>query len=457
MAPAGGLLAHSAPPVSALRAAPTVRDGTETTPAAQPARWDFGKRGRRKLWDIPSKHHCPVIGTCLEVEELRRIAAKVGFRSDGPPSDYEVHVGFVCAADQKNPLSIATHKLLEKKYAAAVQRFSRAKNGAALTALWREALASGEVPAALWALVTHGQADERLLALAYEDVHMLSHQVGAGQRADLARLAGAREEVLALRARCEDATRRHRRSMEEKERHTRTLEERLQQAQGLRTRLAELQDRLEALEPGLELTHLCARLEASERRTAELTHRHGEAQAQAAAYRERWRAAEARIQQLQKELSEKPDPYGARESPGMRDISPSPDTYEEADCRGCLDLGGQHILCVGGRSTLTEHYRAVVMRFNGSFARHDGGIEDSRQRLEPMLAAADAVVCPLDCVSHDACRRAKRFCKRHGKPCILLPGSSISAFATAVESVARQGLAPEAGSPPPRPIPVRMP
>jgi hypothetical protein len=53
-----------------------------------------------------------------------------------------------------------------------------------------------------------------------------------------------------------------------------------------------------------------------------------------------------------------------------------------------------------------------------------------------MLAAADAVVCPADCVSHDAYHRAKRFCKRTGKPCILLRTSGVVAFAQALRAVA---------------------
>ena len=431
-APARGSPGYQAPPPDSV---------DETAPGPQPTRAAHGKRGRRKLWEIPSKFHCPVIGTCLEVEELRRIAAKVGFRSDKPPSDYEVHVGFVCAADQKNALSMATHKALEKKYATAVQRFNRGRNAAALTDLWRESLASGEVPGALWALMTHGHADERLLARAHEDVHMLSHQVGAGQRADLTRLAETREQVLDLRARLEDATQRYRRTMEEKDQRIRTLQERLREARGLHTRLAELQGRLQALESGLEVAALRARLEASEQRVVELSHGRDRALSEAHTYRAGWREAEARIRSLEGELGEKAAQFEALENIAMQKLSLSKDTCEDADCQGCLDLGGRHILCVGGRSTLAEHYRSLVLRLNGSFARHDGGIEDSRQRLESMLATADAVVCPLDCVSHDACQRAKRFCKRHGKPCILLRGSSLSAFATAVESVARCGLA----------------
>jgi hypothetical protein len=80
----------------------------------------------------------------------------------------------------------------------------------------------------------------------------------------------------------------------------------------------------------------------------------------------------------------------------------------------------------------------LVLRCNGRFEHHDGGLEDSRRRLETKLAAADAVICPTDCVSHDAYYRTKRLCKRHGKPCILLNGSGLSPFARALQSLAQQ-------------------
>jgi hypothetical protein len=35
-------------------------------------------------------------------------------------------------------------------------------------------------------------------------------------------------------------------------------------------------------------------------------------------------------------------------------------------------------------------------------------------------------------VSHDASLRTKRFCKRHGKPCVMLKRSGVGAFALAL-------------------------
>jgi hypothetical protein len=39
------------------------------------------------------------------------------------------------------------------------------------------------------------------------------------------------------------------------------------------------------------------------------------------------------------------------------------------------------------------------------------------------------VFCPVDCVSHDACRRVKQHCRRQDKPFIPLRSSGLTAFA----------------------------
>ncbi|HSO81580.1 hypothetical protein [Thiocapsa sp.] len=129
--------------------------------------------GRRKLWDIPHKYHCPIIGTCLTVDELRRIAERTAQRPDTPFSAFDIHVSFVAAAAEKNPLSLATHKTLEKKFTTSVRRYAKARDADALLVLWSESLATGEVPGGLWALMTHPRADHRVMTHAYEEIHML--------------------------------------------------------------------------------------------------------------------------------------------------------------------------------------------------------------------------------------------------------------------------------------------
>jgi hypothetical protein len=46
------------------------------------------------------------------------------------------------------------------------------------------------------------------------------------------------------------------------------------------------------------------------------------------------------------------------------------------------------------------------------------------------------VLCPLDCVSHDAANRVKQFCKRHGKQLVLLPTASLAAFTRVLNELA---------------------
>jgi hypothetical protein len=89
--------------------------------------------------------------------------------------------------------------MLERRFQGIIKRFERARDAPALLALWTDCVARGEIAGALWALMTHPQADARVQSLAFEEVHMLSHQVGAGNRADLKRLADTLAKLSALR------------------------------------------------------------------------------------------------------------------------------------------------------------------------------------------------------------------------------------------------------------------
>jgi hypothetical protein len=131
---------------------------------------------RRKLWDIASKYHCPLIGTCLSVEELRRLAR------------------------DRNELSELMQKHLELKFTLPLRRMGHIKSADGLLCAWRSALTRGEELAGmLWAALSHACVNEQTAHLIYEDIHMLSHQSGAANRADLnelARLKGAEGELV---------------------------------------------------------------------------------------------------------------------------------------------------------------------------------------------------------------------------------------------------------------------
>lgn len=93
-----------------------------------------------------------------------------------------------------------------------------------------------------------------------------------------------------------------------------------------------------------------------------------------------------------------------------------------------MNLTGTTVIYVGGRSRQIRLFRALVEETNGCLLHHDGGLEGGDTRLQQMLARVDIVMCPLDCVSHSACNRAKTCCKQVGKCFVPLRSSGRSSF-----------------------------
>ncbi|KAA6185803.1 DUF2325 domain-containing protein [Thiohalocapsa marina] len=397
---------------------------------------------RLKLWDIPARFHCPIIGTCLHVGELRELARKIGCPRHAGLSDYEIHVSYVTSAESKNQLSVAAQKLLERKHAKELRRFATLKTPAELQRVWDEQLAEGQVPGAFWALMTHPRADNMTRDRAYEAVHMLSHQVGAGLNADTKRLTEARKALQTLRQDCAADAARSLRKLAAREARIEQLQQQLEEANGAVEALQQAQLRILELESGDQLRELRAQINAMQSEALEQARRRKTAEAQADALRQQLDRAQTRIHALSEQLSERSASCAALEQV-VNHLDLGSDTCCGKDCSQCprreerrLDLGGRRILCVGGRGSLATRYRELVKRCNGELVRHDGGLEQSSQRLEALLASADAVVCPADNVSHDAYLRAKRFCKRTDKPCLLLERSGIDTFVRALADLA---------------------
>ncbi len=92
------------------------------------------------------------------------------------------------------------------------------------------------------------------------------------------------------------------------------------------------------------------------------------------------------------------------------------------------DLGGRTVLFVGGRPASLPNLQNLARQINVTFLHHDGGIEDSDAILARLIARADAVLFPVDCVSHRAVSIVKRDCDRGGKQFVALRNASASAF-----------------------------
>ena len=294
---------------------------------------------------------------------------------------------------------------------------------------WDEAVESGDIAGAYWALVTHPRAPDALLDRVYGEVHMLSHLAGAAVRVDMPELDRLRCLIPILTKRLADTESKVKAQISEKDNTIRQLHDRLRQTEGAAQALASARERLAALENDPLAKGLRRQVEELEGKLASEQARAARAEANAKSWKKMALQNGDRHLQLEGRLAELHAEHDAVEATLAKLLA--------LDCRSCatqegwlsdINLCGRCILYVGGRSRQCAQFRALVERQNGQFIHHDGGLHGGRLRLGSILPQADAVLCPLDCVSHDAANRVKQFCKRHGKRLVLLPRSSLAAF-----------------------------
>ena len=364
---------------------------------------------RRKLWDLPSGTLCPLMGVCLPIATLRRVLAKtVG---GGLGDDYQVHCTAINESTHRSPTCESLQRELDLRHALALGRFAKAKTTEAVAALWREECASSDPSGALWASLTHPRCDGALRERICSDIHMLQHQLGAGNRADLQKLAALGAEQAKLK--CELAT--------TQERHARTLAERERQIETLtgelvRMRAGNIQKDsvIAALREDLCASDLPAparELEAAQQRAAQLQEELALARRSSRAEGRRADDLAARLAQLSLDLTV---PAAAVQPSANADLAPLRDSA---------------VLCVGGRTASVPIYRRLIEVTGGRFAHHDGGEQQSAGQLEASLAAADLVICQTGCISHDAYWRVKDHCKRTGKRCVFVDNPSAASLA----------------------------
>jgi hypothetical protein len=158
-------------------------------------------RQRSKLWEFGANLHCSIIGTCLSTAELRQVFHKIGRKEAAGASEHDVHASAVLIAGKHQADAKLLHKALDRRHRVAISQFDKAKTAADVRALWQEASKRGDIPGAYWAALTHPATDEPLVRDIFAEVHMLSHLVGAANRADIRRLRQFEEEKADLEAR----------------------------------------------------------------------------------------------------------------------------------------------------------------------------------------------------------------------------------------------------------------
>jgi hypothetical protein len=373
----------------------TFHTGAETDAAAAHPTQDVAATSRRRrLWQLPTQAHELLVALSFTPDWLRKEAARtLGQVHKGrcvlKGRDVDVLYSVVHDLTTRNPMAEAFQKHLELRHALAVRRLAKLHEPEALRAAWAEALEADDMPATLWALLTHPLGPELESTALYDARAWVFARarhgvaVALGQRDAESRAAQARQQAEELRSRL--------------------LAQQRQAAQAM----SDLQ---------AEVARLTGELASVQRPAVD------PAKPAAPA-----RCAVVRAVTVKPELkSDSPAPLVLpADLPARPKASP---TASPKPASPPIEVQGRRVLCVGGIQHAVARYRGRIENLGGLFEHHDGGLEDSLQALEGRLSRADVVICQAACINHEAYHRVKRHCERTGKPCVYLDRPSLSRF-----------------------------
>lgn len=375
---------------------------------------------RKRIWEIIGASHCSIIGTCMTIAELRKIARRTRFLADESRyGDYHIHGFFVETMGEENPVSRAVQKHLDAKYEGAIRKARSLDGEAEFLAFWETAVDNGLAPGAYWALIGHPRLPHGVDTRIFGDIHMMSHICGATHRGDTREIADIRRE-----------------KAETARRLSNLLADRNDEIARQRGEIARLG---RVGQEAASLTAQCARL----RLECEELRRDGGRDAllrevealrdEACALRSDRERLARRCERLEERIAR------SVFAPKEERVAPAPLESEIAIAEEpelvSPDLSGSCLLYVGGRPRTVCRLQRIVAQRNGSLIHHDGGMEDNRAMLSEMVKRADAVFFPVDCVSHRAAGAVKSLCESHGIPYCPLRSSSASAFERAIREL----------------------
>ena len=380
---------------------------------------------RSRIWELAETLHCSIVGTCLSNAELRHALARLGVNGIEAADDHELHVVGVMLAGHRDAGAKLLQRALDRRHAVAIKQYAKARDEDALRQLWDASMRSGDIPGAYWALLSHAAATEAIVKKAFQDVHMLSHLVGAANRADIRRLRQLEEEKGALTEKL------HRQQQQLRDGFT-SRDETIRQLNKL------LADHHSAGEPAANPAD-CREEDGARRVIADLNRKLGQETTRRERLEQRLNAMSDGMRTLEASFQAVQGERDAlrREIESLEDHIAGLLQPATGDGKAALDLSTRTILYVGGRPNQIPQLKALVERTGARFLHHDGGIEHSSSLLPGLISRADVLLFPIDCISHDAVATLKRLCRQLEKPYLPLRAASLATLASSLAGINR--------------------
>ena len=372
---------------------------------------------QKKLWEIDSNMMCSVIGTCLSMEEARRIGRRFGAKCDDETQiDSVIHAMLVRDCQEQNIISAQVNKFLNKKYSGLVRVFQNLKTSEAVIENWQRLLSEGLIPGGYWAAITQNILTIKDKTRIFSDVHMLSHLIGSSNQSLIKRLVEYENSIKRLEARHGKSQRKLQQKIEEQEKTIGILKD--------KAKTLNLATKNSPASYGQTESKPCheSKLRILRQRHKRLYEEKQEIQDTADVRLRRIYDAERKIKILENHL----------QSLELA-IQYAGGTNHKNEHFHLNDIS---ILYVGGLESSTKAMEILVQNLGGKLVDHKGGSsKKALSDLPRLVSNADAVIVPMDHVSHASALEAKRACKLLQTPCLPIKSSGLGALATALSEV----------------------
>ncbi|OGR26410.1 MAG: hypothetical protein A2277_02455 [Desulfobacterales bacterium RIFOXYA12_FULL_46_15] len=377
--------------------------------------------GFMNIWEVESHFKCPVIGAMLSVEKHKSILIKCGYDIK-KMKPYEYHQVIMGKLTEENNVSVKVNNFIRSQAHSQMLRIA-GLDDAAVRALWKKQLESGNVGPMMYAVISRKDTGVELLCDIHGEVHMLAHANMAGIFDVRQKLIKMEETLSTVKKKLTRKTEDIKQMSQAGKLSARKITALELENQGQKKRTSTQKALAQSAKDRPTVFGLTAATISSLEQALE-------------AGKETARAMEREKRSLQIELfsTRSENELLKKEMQALVDGFRSPAVPPCSGTGGCPDetcprykLCARRVFMVGGMTKMKSLYKDIVEKAGGEFDYHDGYMKNSSDNMEARVKRCDIVICPVNCNSHNACLMVKKLCYRYNKPLKILNSSSLSA------------------------------
>ncbi len=382
----------------------------------------------KNIWEIESQFKCPIVGAMLTVEKHKQILKKCGYDVN-KMKPYEFHQQLMSRLHGRNNVSVKVNNFIRSQAAKHMKKIDGLEEKQ-IRILWKEQLENGHAGPMMYAIIAHKSTGSELLQDIYGEIHMQAH-------ANMKEIFNVRKKGLIMN----EALAMEKKKVISKNQKIKILMD-AKKADARKNSLLEAENRslvqlVSRIKNTQEKVNHGKSLSSHEQKIADLN-------AKLLSSENQLRIKERGKRALQIQLFESKDENRFLKE-GFQALSenfaslPPLNCTEGSNCSDCFgescpqyQLCAKRVFMIGGITKMKSFYKDIVENAGGKFDYHDGYLKNGHTNLEARVKRCDVVLCPVNCNSHNACLKVKKFCNRYQKPLKFLGSSSLSAVSRAI-------------------------